>query len=273
MEVYEFPSTPIGDDTEAGLLRTASGDDEKNCQCGDAAITPSNFYNLANYRIANTAYAVGDIVAVPYHTELQLKCTAAGTTSTEALDTTDVAEGDSITDGTVVWDVKLAGFDIVPVENGGTGASTADEALVNLGISGAITGLSISGKVITYTKKDGTTGTITTQDTNTSNWTISKGTNGYARDKTTGFTIQWGLKSGTNSNSEQQIGPFTFPKTFTTCYAVLVSTRNTDANNPASYDGMFQVRTWTASQFYVYQQIIGDDPWFSQFTWTAFGVS
>ena len=30
-----------------------------------------------------------------------------------------------------------------------------------------ITNLSISGKVITYTKKDGTTGTITTQDTNT----------------------------------------------------------------------------------------------------------
>lgn len=31
----------------------------------------------------------------------------------------------------------------------------------------AITGLSVSGKVITYTKGDGTTGTITTQDTNT----------------------------------------------------------------------------------------------------------
>lgn len=34
----------------------------------------------------------------------------------------------------------------------------------------AITGLSISGKVITYTKGDGTTGTITTQDTDTNTW-------------------------------------------------------------------------------------------------------
>lgn len=37
----------------------------------------------------------------------------------------------------------------------------------------SITGLSVSGKVITYTKGDGTTGTITTQDTNT---TYSAGT-------------------------------------------------------------------------------------------------
>ena len=39
--------------------------------------------------------------------------------------------------------------------------------------SNAITGLSVSGKVITYTKGDGSTGTITTQDTNT--WTAFKG--------------------------------------------------------------------------------------------------
>ncbi|MBP3420220.1 MAG: hypothetical protein J6K74_06510 [Marinifilaceae bacterium] len=31
----------------------------------------------------------------------------------------------------------------------------------------SITGLSVSGKTVTYTKGDGTTGTITTQDTNT----------------------------------------------------------------------------------------------------------
>ena len=38
---------------------------------------------------------------------------------------------------------------------------------MNEDIDGSISGLSISGKVITYTKNDGTTGTITTQDTNT----------------------------------------------------------------------------------------------------------
>ena len=40
-------------------------------------------------------------------------------------------------------------------------------------LASAITGLSVSGKVITYTKGDGSTGTITTQDTNT---TYSAGT-------------------------------------------------------------------------------------------------
>jgi hypothetical protein len=37
----------------------------------------------------------------------------------------------------------------------------------------AITGLSVSGKTITYTKGDGTTGTLTTQDTNTTSFTIT----------------------------------------------------------------------------------------------------
>ena len=40
-------------------------------------------------------------------------------------------------------------------------------------VDGSIKGLSVSGKTITYTKNDGTTGTITTQDTNT---TYSAGT-------------------------------------------------------------------------------------------------
>ena len=49
-----------------------------------------------------------------------------------------------------------------------TAASTAQTAA-----NGAIKALSVSGKTITYTKGDGTTGTITTQDTNT---TYSAGT-------------------------------------------------------------------------------------------------
>lgn len=43
--------------------------------------------------------------------------------------------------------------------------STLDS--MNEEIDGSIKGLSVSGKTITYTKNDGTTGTITTQDTNT----------------------------------------------------------------------------------------------------------
>ena len=76
----------------------------------------------------------------------------------------------------------------LPIANGGTGANTADDALAKLGISGAIVDLSISGKVITYKKKDGTTGTITTQDTDTtySAMSASEATTGTA---TTARTI------------------------------------------------------------------------------------
>lgn len=45
-----------------------------------------------------------------------------------------------------------------------------------------------------------------------SSWTISKGTNGWARENSTGLTVQWGY---TNRNDS---GTFTFPRTFTTCY-------------------------------------------------------
>lgn len=46
-----------------------------------------------------------------------------------------------------------------------------------------------------------------------SSWTISKGTNGWARENSTGLTVQWGYVNRANS-----IGTFTFPRTFTTCY-------------------------------------------------------
>ena len=75
-----------------------------------------------------------------------------------------------------------------------------------------ITGASISGKTITLTKKDGSKITLNMQDTNTSNWSISKGTNGWARENSTGLTVQWGYVNRSNS------GTFTFPRTFTTCY-------------------------------------------------------
>lgn len=48
--------------------------------------------------------------------------------------------------------------------------STATQTALNTletELDGSIKGLSVSGKVITYTRNDGTTGTITTQDTNT----------------------------------------------------------------------------------------------------------
>lgn len=46
-----------------------------------------------------------------------------------------------------------------------------------------------------------------------SSWTISKGTNGWARENSTGLTVQWGYANRSNFS-----GTFTFPRTFTTCY-------------------------------------------------------
>jgi hypothetical protein len=46
-----------------------------------------------------------------------------------------------------------------------------------------------------------------------SSWTISKGTNGWARENSTGLTVQWGYIDRSNID-----GTFTFPRTFTTCY-------------------------------------------------------
>ena len=47
-----------------------------------------------------------------------------------------------------------------------------------------IKNVSVNGRTITFTRGDGTTFTITTQDTvttNSSNWSVSNGTNGWAR--------------------------------------------------------------------------------------------
>jgi len=150
------------------------------------------------------------------------------------------------------------------ISEGGTGATTAAAALKALGIDGAITGLSVNGRTITYTKKDGTTGTITTQDTvttNTSNWSISKGTNGWARDNSTGFTIQWGAYNGAYQTSTT----ITFPRTFSTCYAV-VMTSVYNSTDSSYCDYIDRVLWRNNSQFGAFV-----NP--NAFTWLAVGIS
>lgn len=84
-------------------------------------------------------------------------------------------------------------------------ASTADTASFAINDSSGnninntyIKSVSVNGRTITFTRGNGTTFTITTQDTvttNSSNWSVSNGTNGWARDNSTGFTIVWGSAS------------------------------------------------------------------------------
>ena len=116
----------LEDDTASastfGLIRTTAVSDELNCNCTDAAITPNSLYKLADYRLSSAAYKVGDIVGVPYHNELRLRCTLAGTTASTALNTTNATAGQTINDGGCRWLVeKISQVDSV---NGMTGAVT-----------------------------------------------------------------------------------------------------------------------------------------------------
>lgn len=69
-----------------------------------------------------------------------------------------------------------------------------------------------SGTQVIFTRGDGTEFSVWTQDTNTntSNWSVSNGTNGWARDNSTGFTIQWGRCTPKSW--------FNYPRSFNTSY-------------------------------------------------------
>lgn len=97
---------PNASATEYGLVKMASEQDELNPKAAGAALAPANVYKLCNFRLINHAYSEGDIVACAYHADLQLKCTQAGTTSGDTLDTSGAEEGQEITDGTVKWTVE-----------------------------------------------------------------------------------------------------------------------------------------------------------------------
>lgn len=92
-----------------GIVQLAAETDELNPTAAKA-LAPANVYKLCNFRIISTAYEVGDVVACAYHADLQLKCTQAGTTSAEPLNTADVTAGQEITDGGVKWTVEQVGL-------------------------------------------------------------------------------------------------------------------------------------------------------------------
>ena len=55
--------------------------------------------------------------------------------------------------------------------------------------------------------------------TSLSTWTISKGTNGWARESSTGFTIQW----GTHTLASETDVTITYPRSFSTVYSVVLT--------------------------------------------------
>lgn len=114
-----------------GLVKLADEEDELNPMADTAALRPANVFKLCNFRILNTTYAVGDVVACAYHADLQLRCIQAGTTTNQTLNTSQVVAGQEITDGTVKWVVETLGN--VKTVNG----QTPDEnGNVNVGVDG-----------------------------------------------------------------------------------------------------------------------------------------
>ena len=171
--------------------------------------------------------------------------------------------------------------DYLPSDGKAVSATTADTATkaTQDGSGQVITdnyikAVSVSGRTVTFTRGNGTTFSITTQDTvtsNTSNWSVSNGTNGWARDNSTGFTIVWGIYNGTDNGKEQRNGPFSFPRSLS-CHGIHTSLINSDSNFTA-YDCGFQPYQWNNSQFWVVQQNYGGEAWFTRFFMTGFGFS
>lgn len=120
-----------------------------------------------------------------------------GTYATKA----ELANYLSLAGGTVTGALSVGGGITASLNGNASSATKATQDSAGQQINTTyIKNVSVNGRTITFTRGDGATFTITTQDTvttNSSNWSVSNGTNGWARDNSTGFTIQWGV-SGTD---------------------------------------------------------------------------
>ena len=80
---------------------------------------------VATNRLPNTTYAVGNVVYVDSNLSVALKCITAGTTSNAELNISTKNIGDTVTDGSVVWQVCNRTSDVTSV-NGKTGDVVVD---------------------------------------------------------------------------------------------------------------------------------------------------
>lgn len=122
--------------------------------------------------------ATGHITAVNSRT-ITIPSTAATTSAAGLMSASDKSKLDGIATGAtkVTVDSALSSSSTNPVQNKVVNSAiselndlvgdTAVSEQISDAFNDAITGLSVSGKTVTYTKGDGSTGTITTQDTDT----------------------------------------------------------------------------------------------------------
>jgi len=137
-----------------------------------------------------------------------------GTYATKA----ELANYLSLAGGTVTGALSVGGGITASLNGNASSATKATQDSAGQQINSTyIKNVSVNGRTITFTRGDGTTFTITTQDTvttNSSNWSVSNGTNGWARDNSTGFTIAW---MTVNANAR---GTTNFPRSFSAVYSV-----------------------------------------------------
>ncbi len=137
-----------------------------------------------------------------------------GTYATKA----ELANYLSLAGGTVTGALSVGGGITASLNGNASSATKATQDSAGQQINSTyIKNVSVNGRTITFTRGDGTTFTITTQDTvttNSSNWSVSNGTNGWARDNSTGFTIAW---MAVNANAR---GTTNFPRSFSAVYSV-----------------------------------------------------
>jgi len=158
-----------------------------------AADTTTDTLELVGSNVTITPDATNDKITI---------AVASGSTSAKGVvQLTNSTSSTSTTTAATPSAVKSA-YDLANTAK--TAAATAQTAAdaAQADADAAIKELSVSGKVITYTKNDGTTGTITTQDTNTTYTNASLG-QGYATCTTEEATT---AKVGTLSSYSLQTG-------------------------------------------------------------------
>ena len=129
----------------------------------------------------------------------------------------------SLAGGTVTGALSVGGGITASLNGNASSATKATQDSAGQQINTTyIKNVSVNGRTITFTRGNGTTFSITTQDTvttNTSNWSVSNGTNGWARDNSTGFTIVWGKVNGTISQKPSA----NFARTFSVVHSAVIS--------------------------------------------------
>lgn len=178
-----------------------------------------------------------------------------GTYATKA----ELANYLSLAGGTVTGALSVGGGITASLNGNASSATKATQDSAGQQINSTyIKNVSVNGRTITFTRGDGTTFTITTQDTvttNSSNWSVSNGTNGWARDNSTGFTIQWGW-------AHTKATRIDFPRSFSSVLSIVsgqwYDSPSGDTDNILSWNNSGYTRS-----------AIGTFKW----TWVAIGFS